>query len=309
MGKITRYWNQNRRKIILIAAIVVFLFILIQIVNNLLANTQEESVAKRENQNKPTTSVMTQTKVSEETTNNNTEIIQQFVELGNQKKFQEAYNLLTEDCKEESFGNDVNQFINNYANEIFSTPKTYNIELWITRFDVYTYQITYYENNLLATGGANKNKNYEDYITIQEQGEELKLNINNFIKKEEINKSQTINSIGITVNNKKMYRSYETYTITITNYSNKTIQLNDGQNSKDICLIDKNDVEYSSVIHEIPMESLVFEPGMQRTLNIRFNKLYDSEREIEAIKFSNIILDVQNTQTQDTQKTEIKVEI
>ena len=79
----------------------------------------------------------------------------------------------------------------------------------------YTYKITYYEDNLLATGGTGANNNFEDYITIINQDGERKLNINNFIKNQEINKTQVTNNIEITIKSKKVYRSYEQYKIAI----------------------------------------------------------------------------------------------
>ena len=81
----------------------------------------------------------------------------------------------------------------------------------------YTYKVTYYEDDLLATGGTTTNKNFEDYITIINQNGERKLNINNFIKKQEINKTQATEAIQITIKNKRVYRSYEQYRILIKN--------------------------------------------------------------------------------------------
>lgn len=295
MNKIIRYWNQNREKIIIVIAIIAFIIILIQIVNNLLKNTttnnekNNTNTSKVQDVTKPSESYMTGQKVNETTTKQNTEIIKNFVEYCNNNQTTQVYELLSDDCKNE-FQNDVNSFINNYQSKIFRTKKAYNLEFVLSETNSYTYKITYYEDNLLATGGNTTSNNYEDYISIINQNGESRISISSFIKKVDINKNKISNNIEIIVNSKKVYRSYETYNITIKNKTLNTIKLSDGQNSKDICLIDKNDVQYSSFINEIPTHMLELEAGKQITLNIKFNKMYDIYRSIEELQFSNINL-------------------
>ena len=194
-------------------------------------------------------------------------------------------------------------FINDYYNRIFKTKKTYNLELLYTEAGSYTYKITYYEDNLLATGGKGTNNNFEDYITIINQDGERKLNINNFIKKQEMNKTQVTNNIEITIKSKKVYRSYEQYKVTIKNNNSTTILLSDGKNSEDICLLDKNDTKYVAFLHEIPEYNLLLRAGRTTELNISFNKIYAPTRVIEKIQFGNITLNQEtNTKTSITIK-------
>lgn len=313
MNKFIRYWNQNRRKIIIIVAIIAFFIILIQITNSFLKNSNNDTTQKNQiDKSKPIQSIITGETISEEKTDTNVNLIKEFIDYGNSKQYQQAYELLSDDCKAE-FNNDVNIFITNYGNKVFETNKTYKLELWLTASNLYTYQVTYYEDNLLATGGSNINKNIQDYITIEIKGEEEKLNINGFITKKEINKSAKTDDIEIVVNSKKVYKSYEKYNITINNYSDKTILLSEGQNGKDICLLDKNEVNYNSYINEIINSELIVESKSQKDINIKFNKIYNVYREIEKLKFDNIIADydyyTNNKSAEDIKKVEIEVEI
>lgn len=292
MNRIIRYWNQNRKKIIITIAIIAFIFLLIQALNYLAKNNQENE--KNETvitSNKPTQSVITGEKISEKVTDSNTSIIQSFIDLCNNQKHQEALELLTDDCKEVIFNNDVNLFINNYWKNIFQTKKTYEIELWLRENYTYMYKVKYYEDNLLATGGSQISNNTEDYITVITKNDEEKIAINGFVKKEEINKSEKLQDIEIIINSKEIYKNYETYHITINNYTSKNILINDGQNNKNIVLIDNNNVEYTSFIHEIPESSLTLQAGYQKNIEIRFNKLYNIDREIKKIEFKSIISD------------------
>ena len=300
MNKIIRYWNQNRKQIIIVIAIIAFIIIMLRVINNLAkqinnGNNSINSTSKVTDLQKPTKSTITGQSVPELTTKENTDIIKNFVDYCNNNQTQKSYELLSNDCKEE-FNNNINVFINDYYNKIFQTKKTYNLELLYTESGSYTYKITYYENNLLATGGTSINDNFEDYITIINQDSERKLNINNFIKKQEINKTQTINNIEITVKNKKVYRSYEQYKIAIKNSNSTSIVLSDGKNNEDICLLDKNDTKYVALLHEIPEYNLSLGAGRTIELNISFNKIYAPTRVIEKIQFGNITIN-QETNT------------
>lgn len=307
MNKIIRYWNQNRKQIIIVIAIIAFIIIMLRVINNLAkqtnkSNNNTNSISKVTDLQKPTKSTITGQNVPETVTKENTDIIKTFVDYCNNNQEQKSYELLSNDCKEE-FNNNINVFINDYYNRIFKTKKTYNLELLYTEAGSYTYKITYYEDNLLATGGTGANNNFEDYITIINQDGERKLNINNFIKNQEINKTQVTNNIEITIKSKKVYRSYEQYKITIKNNNSTTILLSDGKNSEDICLLDKNDTKYVAFLHEIPEYNLLLRVGRTTELNISFNKIYAPTRVIEKVQFSNITLNQEtNTKTSITIK-------
>lgn len=316
MDKFIRYWNQNRKKIIMIILIIVFIIILIQLINFLLKENNNKETEKNTvviDKDKPIQSVITGQNVSEEETEENVNIMQEFIDYNNLQNYQSSYDLLTEECKNVVFQNDINNYINNYAKKIFSSKKTYNSELWLQGSGMLTYRVTYYNDNLLATGGSSMNENFQDYITVTEKNGEKKLNINNFIEQKQIGKQQKVNDIEITVNYKNVFQSYETYNITVKNYTSKTIMLNDGKDSKGICLLDKNDVEYSAFLNEIPVNRLSLESGYQKDIDIRFNKMYTLERKITKMKFKNIILDEetyeQNTNAENIEKVEITINI
>lgn len=307
MIKLLRYWNQNKRKIIITIAVIAFVFILIRVANEIVKAQNSSKTNNNENINqskvtdlqKPTQSIISGQSITETVTKDNTEIIKNLVDYCNNNQTQKAYELLSDDCKEE-FNNNINTFINDYYNKIFATKKTYSLELWLSESGSYTYKITYYEDNLLATGGVTINNNFEDYITIINQNGERKLNINGFIKKQEINKLQTANNIQITIKSKKVYRSYETYKVAIKNNNTNTISISDGENSEDICLLDKNDTKYVAFLHEISNYNLILNSNRETELDIAFNKIYSPYRVIEKMQFSNICLN---------QETKIKTSI
>ena len=295
MNKIIRYWNQNRKKIIIIIAIITFIIIMLNVINYIfkqMYNSPENVELNIEDRQKPTQSVITGQNVSKDITEENINIIKEFVDYCNNNETEKAYELLSNDCKAE-FNNDINTFISNYYKRNFQTKKTYDLELMFSETGSYTYKTIYYDENILATGGATSN-NFEDYLTIINQDGEKKLNINGFIKKQEINQSQTTDGVQITIKNKKVYRDYEQYRISINNNTQNTISISDGQNSEDICLLDKNNVKYVSFLHEIPLYSLSIKPKRTTELDITFNKIYDTYRIMTKMQFSNICLNQEN---------------
>lgn len=302
MNRFIRYWNQNRKKIIMAIVIVAFAIIITKIINHILGQQLLEGPAKSntiiEDSSIPTQSVITGETLPYEITNENIDIIKQFIDLCNDGKYQEAYSLLSNDCKSELFST-VNEFKINYFDKVFDTEKIYELELWYSNLGNYTYRIIYYENNILATGEISNSGNIEDYITITMDDLERKINISGFISKETIDKSASISGLEIVVNSKLTFSSYERYNITIKNNTDKTIILSDGTNGNDICLVDENEVEYDSILNEISLSDLQISSDSIKTINIRFNKLYGENRKIEQMLFKNIVLnadDIDNSE-------------
>lgn len=313
MKKLIRYWNQNRLKIIIIGIIIVFIIILIQVINGILARTKPEFNTENteiKDTSKPSESVITGGEVKEEVTENNTNIINSFVDFCNKKDYQSAYNLLSQECKSTVFST-LDSFINNYCNKIKFNNITYDLELWYYTGSTYTYRITYFENNILATGNINSDNNIEDYITIVQEDDGNKLNISSFVDKVNVNKMQNNEGVEITINTRLRYRDYESYNITVKNTTDKTILLSEGNNGNDICLVDGNDVEYDSIINEVPLVNLEIAPGAQKTMDIRFYKMYNLYRTVEKISFKNIIKDremyIQNVNNVERLKVSIDI--
>lgn len=314
MKKLIKYWNQNRGKIILTLAIIAFIIFLIQLTNSFFRNKEKEKEAKQNiDLFKPVQSVITGDVVPEKITDENTEIIDSFIKFCNNKDYEQAFNILSSACREVVFNNDINIFKESYCNKIFTTTKTYALDLWMNTNNKYTYQIKYYDDNLLATGGGNMEDNTEDYVTIIKENDEEKLNINGFIQMNSINKATKKNDIEIIINSKIVYKNYETYDVTIRNYTTSTIMINDGQNSDKVCILDDRNVEFESFIHEIPIENLTLKSRYEKHIKIRFNKIYNLNRNIGKMRFKDIILNYEeyktNPMSENIQKVSIDVDI
>lgn len=319
MEKLLRYWNKNKRKILITIAVIALVIIIIQIANKIAEEQnqfndtgQELNTQISQDITKPNESIISETILSETETESNSNFIKQFVEYCNKKDIEKAYEMLSEDCKSELYSTS-SIFKENYIDLIFFLEKSYGLELWYQNNGHYTYQITYNEGNLLATGGAISSKNFIDYITIIREDNQLKLNINNFIAKENINKQAEKDGIEVIVNSKSIYLDYEIYNITVKNNTEKTILLSDKKNLDSICLVDENDLKYNSVISEVPTSSLTLNSKYRKTMDIKFNKPYVTNNEILYMQIENIYLDQSQYDSNDAleniEKTNIQIQL
>ena len=162
----------------------------------------------------------------------------------------------------------------------------------------------------METGGITEGLNYTDYITVINENDEQKLSIGGFIEEIPMAYKENTNNIEFEVTSGKVYMNYTTYTINVKNNTDKEILLTDSSNNKEICLVDSNDSEYISYLNEIPQYDLTIKSGEQKTLNIRFNKMYSSNVNIRRITFKNIYLDYEKYKNgEETEKIKVDIEI
>lgn len=295
MNKFIRKFNQNRNTIFLDIFIVISVIIAIYFVNGIFKKKHQEEAQQNttvENiaQIQQRTPVVTDKQISKNTNESNINIIDNFIKLCNENNPKEAYNLISEDCKKEVFPTEQ-IFVNNYYSKIFNNERKYAYESWSVIGNSYTYKIKLYNNdNLLATGGTNTSY-VEEYYTIVKNLKEEKLNINNFIGKNELNVEKSSQNISIKVTDVAKFFDYEIYTIEIKNGTNKEILLDSKEKTNTMYLLDENQNKYVSYSHEISKDKLWLRAGETRTLKIKFTKSYSSEVDTKAIVFSDIVLD------------------
>lgn len=315
MHKLRKFYYDNKYKIWGIIAFIILLIGIIQVTNAILANnnklnnnTVEKNVIENINsENKDTYFSTDESVVSGEKIDSNklekaSKIIEEFISECNNGNIEKAYNLLTDDCKNEMY-QDIEKFTNYYYNQIFNnnTKKTAIIENWILN----TYKVTI-SDDIMATGGVSTT-NVQDYITVIEDDDILKISLNNYIGKEEINKVQVVNDIEFEIVEKDVYMDYEIYTIKVNNNTENNIVLDDLTNTKSIYLEDNNGVKHYAKSSEIIPNLLKINKGFSTQIDIKFNRtLTDESIEINSIVFSAVKF---NTNQEEQQKQVIKIDL
>ena len=122
MNRFIRYFNQNTKSILKVIGIIVFIIIIIQLLNSMAKVSVEEQrkqainneiASTNQNTSSYSKSIISDQEIEEDTYKEHSNIIENFINYCNNGDVQNAYNLLSNDCKEEMFPT-LEYFKNNY---------------------------------------------------------------------------------------------------------------------------------------------------------------------------------------------------
>lgn len=297
MREIILWYNRNKKIIWRILGILATIVVVVQLLQWITVRNQKINQGnmvnigdnKQSNLNtitlKDDKSTVTGESLSKAQTNLLT-VIDKFIEYCNNNQINEAYELLSEECKSEMYPN-VTEFQKNYYNKIFGgRVKNASAENWVSNI----YKVKFTED-ALSTGIYNSKSAIQDYITIVEDEEDnLKLNINGYIGKEKLDKLTEAFDVKIQASERHQYMDYETYVFEVTNNSKNTILINDVENTDTMYLEDKNDMKYYAYMHELSEANMRVFPGETKKVTIKYYSKYSSTKKITNIIFSKIEL-------------------
>ena len=319
MGKkIAEWYIGNKSKILMaifVVVVVVLISIIVNILNSLRKNNTVENLELSTNIQQTDTSIGNFTDIYVEDNEsvvtgesigsshiNTIGTIEQLVQLCNEQKVEEAYNLLSDECKEEVYPS-LESFRNNYYNTIFNgKKKNISVENWANNI----YKVTF-EADALSTGVYTAEGAIQDYITVvSTDNNEFKLNINNYIGRREINKTNNaVSGVEITALNTDTYMDYQTFTFRVKNNTNKTILLDDKFSTDNMYITDSNGNQYTAYIHELSEAQLTVTPGETKDVTIKYYSRYGTTKTITQIIFNKVILNYNDVAVKETTRVEI----
>ena len=285
-------YNRNRKKIWSIIGITVAIYVMIHIINNYLGQSlyDESNVIisyNDDNMYKTNYSVISDYQEDENVNKENINVIKEFINYCNQGNVEEAYRLLSLDCKE-AVCPTIDDFKNGYYNENFMQTKTYKLQLWISNDTRYTYRVELI-NDMLATGGKT-NIRKVDYYTITKDGEKCELSIDGFIEKNEINKAEENEYITINIKTEEIFVEYVKLNVEIKNKTQEQILLDKGTKGDSVYIKDTKDIAYASYLFEEIEDSLIVDRNIQKDIKIKFNKEYSENVKIKEVGFTDIVI-------------------
>ena len=310
MNKFIRWYNRNRKTFWLIIVISIIVINIPRVLNQYAKNNKKDvssSINNTTTYDNKKYSIISEETIEDKKSTEFSNIIDEFIELCNNKNAEEAYKLISNECKEKIYPT-LEDFINNYYNKIFENKKTYSIQLWVASGSHYTYKVNLKED-ILASGNVNS-ASIEDYYTIVNEDNAYKLNINNYIGNEEIDKFKESTEVKITILSKDIFMEYEIYNIEIENKTRNSILLDLLEKTDNMYLEDEDNLHYYAYNHEMVKEELRVKG--KKKISIKFNKKYSTEREIKRIVFSDIILDYdayRNSENKDDFENRTRIEI
>ena len=231
------------------------------------------------------------------------EFIENYVSFCNSGDYVSAYNLISDDCKQNFFGSSYNNFVE-YVSEKFGSGKCYSIQDYSNTDDVYIYSVKLFED-FLATGLTNQSYRYveEKMAVSYDDNGEIVFSVGNYMGSETLQYQASNEYLKAEITKSISKYSFIIYTLKLTNRSDYTIVIKDGN-------ADSTEV-YMSIGNETrAMEDdgtiIVLDPGEVKTISISFAKFYDSDVEPDGIVLNAVRIMEEYTGASETAEEEIE---
>lgn len=215
------------------------------------------------------------------------EMIANYVETCNDGNYQKAFDMLSDECKEYEFDNDVTKFMKHVLIKL-PVPREYTIQSYsnvtVPLGNLYIYEIKY-TDDILATGLTNSQYSYtsEKISFYIDKENNIKMSVGSYIYHSDIQSIAENEYLKIDIIDKKVNYSTETYQIKFTNRSEYTVVIADGYGEEEVSL----QLSQESRKRE-ETNSIVLERGESLTLDVNFPKFVDDNDTSQSISFGTI---------------------
>ena len=311
MLKFLNIFRDNRKKVIAISLAIVIVIYSINLYNNYAKNkAMKDSFNNSSSSNNTTTAIVESSPNNQKsneienksiTVTSKNELINKFINLCNKNQTEEAYELLSDECKEFVFNNNIQEFSEKYAKTILSGTSNFRTIEIDNNAHYSVYKVNFSEDPI-QTGYIENEDNKVDYITVVKNNNGYKLNVLGFIKKEDINIYKKQPYFNVNVLYKLVYANYEIYAINIKNTIKSDIILDDMSSGTNTYLVDSEGNKSNIANDEYTFDYAKIQYGKENNINLKFNKKYVSTNgEIKYMFFSNIIVINRSYYDTDTQ--------
>lgn len=162
------FWTEHGTPILFWTLVIIGIIIIVQGLNAL-AIKKEASKQKNNNIISNNSEVKV---ISAKENKENEELIEKFINHCKENKLEEAYSLLSENCKKDLYPT-IHTFSNQYYKKFFASKKDTEIQYDSNN----VYKITFYDD-ILESGKIENRKNIIDYYKIEQEVIEKKIYIN-----------------------------------------------------------------------------------------------------------------------------------
>lgn len=291
--------------------VVVFIIVIIQVLNSFYATKSEEekkNASNNVNQQNISNKVEKQSEAmvqgsisSNEKKEEYAKIIEQFLSYCCDGKPEEAYQLLSNSCKQKLYPTEK-AFETGYYNTKFNQKKTYDFQLWSAINKTYIYLVKIYDD-MLSSGVASTQNYIQDYYSVIKEDNVYRLSISSYIKNtsyqttendetgddSEINIDSQVDNISILVTDRDSYMDYEIYHVLVVNNSDNNILLDSTADEDNVVVLDEKGNEFNAMLMELNQEDMFVEKGSSKYIDIKFARSYVSNIEVVKMKFKKVI--------------------
>lgn len=265
--KLRNFIKRNRKIII----IVLLLWLLVMVINQFLKNYSFQDF-ERTTYNEHQAIMDTGETVPQRLEQPINETIDTYFNYCNNKQYEEAYQMVSDDCKRIYFP--TLEDFKKYVDIVFDENKIYYLQNFSNYNGTYIYRMRIMED-LMATGLTNKDNLYfyEEKIALKEEDDKISLSLRQYITSENIEEIYEDDYVKITVKSKDVFYEQEIYNIEVKNKTSKTVVLADTQESNEIIL------QVGSEMRGTDVDNLyvVIYPEETQEYSLAFTKFYDEE--------------------------------
>ena len=265
--KLRNFIKRNRKIII----IVLLLWLLVMVINQFLKNYSFQDF-ERTTYNEHQAIMDTGETVPQRLEQPINETIDTYFNYCNNKQYEEAYQMVSDDCKRIYFP--TLEDFKEYVDIVFDENKIYYLQNFSNYNGTYIYRMRIMED-LMATGLTNKDNLYfyEEKIALKEEDDKISLSLRQYITSEDIEEIYEDDYVKITVKSKDVFYEQEIYNIEVKNKTSKTVVLADTQESNEIIL------QVGSEMRGTDVDNLyvVIYPEETQEYSLAFTKFYDEE--------------------------------
>lgn len=272
------FFKKHGKKII----IILFVWGVILAINYFVGKM--EDVPEIQTNYKPHESVMENGNVPTDLQDPIEQLIGQFVENCNNKDYEAAYNLLTEDCKNNIYP-DMELF-KQYVDSVFPNKKIYNIQNFSNKDEVYIYTVNIL-NDILASGLNNEKDEQvysEKYIVKKENGQ-LKLSIREYVGRQNLSYMYEDEYMKIKIESVDVKYDNIVYNLNITNKSENYIVYSDYSVDYEIALDTSEGLKRRA---DEVLEPIILDKLETKNFSVKFTIFYDEDTVIQDMLFDYI---------------------
>lgn len=296
--KVREFFKKYKYLIIIIAGVWLLIFIINYILGHL-----PEGEAKPIVTYEPHTSVMDETsKVPEKLQNPIEEKIKEFIDACNEKNYEKAYELISEDCRKTIFNDDIEN-LKTYIDTIFNEKKIYNIQNFTNKNGNYIYTVTILED-IMKTGltGTDSLDEYEETFSMKEENGEIKLSIKGFIESNELNKLYEDDYFRLVVNSVNYEYDTVTYNVSIRNKTDGIIVLEDFSEDFEIAIKTKGSYRKRTGFYREPV---IIRTNATGYFDLSFNRFYDEKGQVDSLILNDVRVLKTYSGTEETRQEEL----
>ncbi len=281
--KFYNFFKKHKIKII-IAIIIIGIIIAINIILGKLNDVQPPSISYE-----PHTPIVSGKKVSSKKTQESIEeTIKNYMENCNSKQYKNAYNMISSECKEIKFNNNIEEF-KKYIDYIFDDNKVYSIQDYSNRDNIYIYIVTITED-IMATGMNTEKSDlsYEEMIVLTKENNSMKLAVSGFVSSESVENIAENEFMKITIEQKITYYDKVIYKVKIKNKTSYSILFSRDKEKETIGISLEDGDERSVVLDSYVNTEKVVRGNEEKVFTLEFNKYFDEESPIKTLTFNKV---------------------